>query len=228
MDRQLRDDVNSVVINSRSLMSTNRHGRFAGAGTGEVPNTEEERPLASIAIELHEADGAQAARRIDEYTEAYAVAHAEQPYSYGEEYADLFRRRFETQRQEAGFVLVEARTTGTLIGLGLGVTLTPTTSWWQNLLSPLPPDVTEERDGRTWALTDLMVDPAWRRLHLAEAIHDRLLEGRPEERATMTVLPAAPAAQAAALKWGWDKLGQKRNRLPGAPIFDVMVKTLGR
>lgn len=124
-------------------------------------------------------------------------------------------------------MLVEARTNGTLIGMGLGMTLTPMTNWWQNLMTPLPPDVTEERPGRTWALTDLMVRAPWRRLHLAEAIHDRLLAGRPEERATMTILPAASVAQAAATAWGWNKVGQKRNPLPGAPIFDVMVKALG-
>ena len=188
--------------------------------------TKEERPLASIAIELHDADGDEAAGRMDEYSDVYAEVHAEPPYSWGADYTDLFRRRFDTQRQQDGFVLVEARTEGTLIGVGFGVTLEPSTSWWQNLITPLPLDVTEERPGRTWALADLMVHPRWRRLHLAEAIHDRLIEGRPEERATMTVLPAASAAQAAALKWGWEKLGQKRNRLPGAPIFDVMVKTL--
>jgi hypothetical protein len=175
---------------------------------------------------LHDADGGEAVRRIDEYADVYAEVHAEPPYSYGPVYADLFRRRFETQRQQDGFVLVEARITGTLIGMGFGVTLTPNTTWWQNLLSPLPPDVTEERPGRTWALADLMVRAPWRRLHLAEAIHDRLLGGRSEERGTMTVLPAAGAAQAAAFKWGWEKLGQKRNPLPGAPIFDVMVKAL--
>jgi hypothetical protein len=190
--------------------------------------SKEERPLASIAIELLDADPDEAARRIDEYSDLYAEAHADPPYSWGPEYADLFRRRFETQRQQEGFALVEARTTGTLIGMGFGVGLVPTTPWWQNLLGPLPPDVTEEWPGRTWAMADLMVTERWRRLRLAEAIHDRLLDGRPEERATMTVLPAAAAAQAAALKWGWQKLGQKRNPLPGAPVFDVMVKALGR
>ncbi|MCW2865636.1 MAG: GCN5-related N-acetyltransferase [Actinoallomurus sp.] len=187
----------------------------------------EERPLASIAIELHDADGDEAARRLDEYRDVYAEVHAEQPYSWGPEYADLFHRRFDAQRQQDGFALVEARVTGTLIGLGFGVALSPVSPWWQNLMTPLPPEVTEERPGRTWALADLMVRERWRRLHLAEAIHDRLLDGRPEERATMTVLPSADAAHAAALKWGWEKIGQKRVPLPGAPVFDVLVKTLG-
>lgn len=203
--------------------------RFAGGRTGEgFPQIKEERPLASIAIELHDADGDEAARHIDEYTDVYAEVFAEPPYSYGEEHVDLFRRRFESQRQQDGFRLVEARTTGTLIAMGFGVTLTPTTSWWQNLLGPLPPGTTEETPGRTWALAELMVSPSWRHLHLAEAIHDRLLKGRPEERATATVLPAARAAQAAARAWGWRKVGQKRNPLPGAPVFDVMVRSLER
>lgn len=177
---------------------------------------------------MHDADGEEAARRVEEYADLYTEVYADPPYSWGPEHTELFRRRFETQRRQDGFALVEARTTGTLIGLGFGVTLAPNTTWWQNLLVPLPPDVTEERPGRTWALADLMVRPRWRRLRLAEAIHDRLLDGRPEERATATVYPAADAAQAAARKWGWHKVGQKRNPLPGAPVFDLMIKTFGR
>jgi hypothetical protein len=176
---------------------------------------------------LHDADGDEAVRRIDEYRELYAEIFAEQPYSWGPEYAELFARRLETHRQQAGFALVEARTTGTLIALGYGVTLTPAIPWWQNLTTSIPPETTDEPPGRTWALAELMVADRWRRLHLAEAVHDRLLAGRPEERATATVLPSAEAAQSAALKWGWQKVGQKRNPLPGAPIFDVLVKTLG-
>jgi hypothetical protein len=207
------------------ILSTSRYERFAQARTGEV-HIEEERPLASIAIELHDADGDEAARRIDEYRDIYAEIHAEEPYSWGPEYAELFQRRFDAHRQQDGFALVEARTAGTLIGLGYGVALSPTIPWWQNLLTPIPPEVTAETPGRTWALADLMVRGRWRRLHLAEAMHDHLLGDRHEERATATVLPVATAAQAAALKWGWQKVGQKRNPLPGAPIFDVLVKTL--
>ncbi|WP_329248915.1 GNAT family N-acetyltransferase [Actinoallomurus sp. NBC_01490] len=200
---------------------------FAHDGTGEV-HIEEERPLASIAIELHDVDGDEAARRIDEYHDLYAEIYAGEPYSWGPEYAELFQRRFDTHRQQAGFALVEARTTGTLIGLGYGISLSPAIPWWQNLITPIPPEVTDEPPGRTWALTELMIGERWRRLHLAEAVHDRLLGGRTEERATTTVLPAATAAQAAVLKWGWEKVGRKRNPLPGAPVFDVLVKTLER
>jgi hypothetical protein len=53
-----------------------------------------------------------------------------------------------------------------------------------------------------------------------------LLTGRQEERATLTVLPAAVPAVAAYQKWGWYKVAEKRNPLPGAPVFAVMVKDL--
>jgi hypothetical protein len=51
---------------------------------------------------LHDADGDEAARRIDEYSEFYAEVHAEPPYSWGPEYAELFRRRFETRSSRPG------------------------------------------------------------------------------------------------------------------------------
>jgi hypothetical protein len=37
---------------------------------------------------------------------------------------------------------------------------------------------------------------------------------------------AAAPAQAAYRKWGWRKVAQKRNPLPGSPLFDVFVKEL--
>jgi hypothetical protein len=66
----------------------------------------------------------------------------------------------------------------------------------------------------------------WRRQHLAEAMHDLLLNGRPEERAMLTALPAAEPAQTAYRKWGWRKVAQKHNPLPGSPLFDVLIKEL--
>lgn len=66
----------------------------------------------------------------------------------------------------------------------------------------------------------------WRRQHLAQAMHDLPLKDRHEERATLTVLPTTAPAQAAYQKWGWQKVAEKRNPLPGSPLFDVLVKPL--
>jgi hypothetical protein len=73
---------------------------------------------------------------------------------------------------------------------------------------------------------EMLVRKPWRRQHVAETMHDLLLSNRTEERATLTVLPEAIPAQRAYAKWGWQKVGQKRNPLPGSPAFDVMVKDL--
>lgn len=178
------------------------------------------------AIELARVDREQAAQHLDELAALYADVYAEPPYMWGSEHADLFAERFHVQRQQDGFTLIEARDTGQLIGMGFGVTLLPNTPWWHNLTEPLGQDVTAEHPNRTFALVELLVRASWRRQHVAASIHTRLLANRIEERATLTVLPAAEAAQAAYRNWGWQKVAQKRNPLPGSPVFDVMLKPL--
>lgn len=168
----------------------------------------------------------QAGRHLDEMTELYAEVYAEPPYEWGQEQAELFAERFRGQRRQDGFTLIEARDQGQLVGMGFGVTLLPNTPWWQNLTTPVSQDVTTEHPNRTFALVELLVRDPWRRHHIAESMHGRLLADRIEERATLTVSPAAEAAQAAYRKWGWHWVAQKRNPLPGSPIFDVMVKQL--
>ena len=133
-----------------------------------------------------------------------------------------------SQRRQDGFALVEARHGDRPGRPRLRVTLPgrSTARGWQNLTTALPPEVTAERPGRTFALVELLVRAPWRRQHVAQAMHDLLLHDRPEERATLTVLPAAAPAQAAYRKWGWRKVAQKRLPLPGSPLFDVLVKQL--
>jgi GNAT superfamily N-acetyltransferase len=174
---------------------------------------------------LERLDGDQAATILDELTGLYREVYAEPPYEWCDEHAALFRERFDGQRQAPGFALVTARVGGELVGFTFGVTLRPSTPWWQNLVQPLPEAVTHEWEGRTFAVVELLVRAPWRRQHIGQRLHDRLLDGRGEERATLTVLPAAEAARAAYDRWGWDVVGQKRNPLPGSPVFDVRVKT---
>lgn len=171
-------------------------------------------------------NGEQALAHLDEFRGLYLDVYADPPYEWGTEHADLFAQRFQVQARQPGFALVEARSGPELIGVIFGVTLQPTTPWWQNLLEPLPEAITTEQPGRTFAVVELLVRTPWRRRHIAENMHDLLLADRPEERATLTVLPTATPAQHAYVKWGWHRVAQKRNPLPGSPVFDVMVKEL--
>jgi hypothetical protein len=177
-------------------------------------------------IAFRKLDGEQAAAGLSELRALYSEVYAEPPYEWGQEHADLFAERFEVQRRQEGFSLVETRDGSDLAGLAFGVTLQPTTPWWNNLTTTLPPEVTIERPGRTFALVEMLVRVPWRRHHVAQGMHDLLLHDRPEERATLTVLPAAAPAQAAYHKWGWRRVAQKRNPLPASPLFDVLVKQL--
>lgn len=170
--------------------------------------------------------GEQALEHLDELRDLYSEVYAEPPYEWGREHVNLFVDRFYVQAKQPGFALIEARHQAELIGIAFGVTLQPTTPWWQNLSAPLPANTTNEWPGRTFALVELLVRCPWRRQHIAQSMHDLLLKGRTEERATLTVLPAAKPARLAYVKWGWRAVAQKPNPLPGAPFFIVLLKVL--
>ncbi len=135
-------------------------------------------------------------------------------------------RRFLVRRRQPGFVLAEARNGGYLVGYAAGLPLRPSTSWWRGLTTPLPAEVTDERPGRTFALTDLLVRASWRRQGIATVLHDLILADRPEERATLTVPPGATAAQSAFRTWGWRKVARTRGDAPGAAVLDVLITGL--
>jgi GNAT superfamily N-acetyltransferase len=181
--------------------------------------------VSSPGIAFQLLDGTQAAAHADELQALYAEVYADPPYGRGED-AALFARRFRVQRRQPGFVLAEARHGGYLVGYGCGMPLRPSTSWWRELTTPLPDEVTAEHPGRTFALTDLLVRASWRRQGIGATLHDLLLAGRPEERATLTVLPAAIPAQNAFGQWGWRKIARTRDTGPGRPVSDVLVTTL--
>ena len=130
------------------------------------------------------------------------------------------------QRRQPGFALAEARSGGYLVGYATGMPLRPSTSWWRELTTPLPDEDTAEHPGRTFALTDLLVRASWRRQGIGQTLHDLILGGRTEERATLTVLPAAAPAQSAFQNWGWRKVARTRDPGPGSPVSDVLVTSL--
>jgi GNAT superfamily N-acetyltransferase len=170
-------------------------------------------------------DGPQAAAHADELQVLHAEVYADPPYRRTDD-AAVFADRFRVQRRQPGFVLAEARHGGYLVGYASGMPLRPSTSWWQNLTTPLAADVTTEHPGRTFAVVDLLVRASWRRQGIAQTLHDLILANRPEERATLTVLPAATPAQTAFATWGWRKVARTRDSRPGFPVADVLMTAL--
>ncbi|HWN60025.1 MAG TPA: GNAT family N-acetyltransferase [Streptosporangiaceae bacterium] len=164
-------------------------------------------------------DGTQAAAHADDLLALHTEVYGDQP-------DDGFARRFRVLRRQPGFVLAEARHGGYLVGYVFGAPLRPSTSWWRQLTTPLPEEVTTEHPGRTFALVELAVRASWRRQGIGATLHDLILEDRPEERATLIVPPTAAPAQSAFRKWGWRKVARTRDDGPGAPVSDVLVTTL--
>ncbi|ROO82544.1 acetyltransferase (GNAT) family protein [Actinocorallia herbida] len=125
------------------------------------------------------------------------------------------------------FEIVIARIDGVPIGQAFGYGLI-TGRWWEGLTPTveLPEDFTDERGGgRTFAFTELMVLPERQGQGLAHALHDELLRGRAEERATVLTREDNRSAQAAYARWGWRKVG-KLQPYPDSPHFDAFVLPL--
>ena len=184
---------------------------------GQVPAPE---------ITFHLLDGTQAAGHADDLQALAAEVYADPPYRQDARQAAEFADRFRVQRRQPGFALAEARHGEYLIGYALGMPLRPSTSWWRNLTTRLPDEVTAEHPGRTFALAELLVRAPWRRQGIGHDLHDLILAGRAEERATLTVRPAAAPAQGAFQSWGWRKVARTRDPEPGAPVLDVLIRPL--
>jgi GNAT superfamily N-acetyltransferase len=175
-------------------------------------------------LEFRLLDGRQAER----YESDLVALHAE---TADDDQKELFRARFRVLRRQPGFVLATAWHGGYLVGYATGLPLRPSTSWWRDLTTTVPDGLTDEHPGRTFALIDLAVRASWRRQGIGRALHDLILDGRAEERATLAVLPAASAAQQAFQRWGWQKVARSRDPRPGPPapgalIYDILVRTL--
>ncbi|MGC4849999.1 GNAT family N-acetyltransferase [Micromonospora sp. DT15] len=157
---------------------------------------------------------------MDLYLEVYAGG--------GEFYSeDRYRRQLDLHMQRAGWELVTATVGGALAGYIYGFPLPSQTRWWEGIHEPVPPGFTDEDGKRTFALSELLVHPAWRRRGIAAVLHDELLANRTEARATLLVRPANAAAQSAYRSWGWTKVTRLQPTWEAAPMFDVLLRPIG-
>ncbi|MCP2329622.1 ribosomal protein S18 acetylase RimI-like enzyme [Hamadaea flava] len=156
---------------------------------------------------------------------------------YREVYADVLRepffsesrywQRLEGYAERNGFALVVGDVDGELVGYALGCTLPAQARWWNGLVDPVDAGLLAEDGRRTFALNEIMVRAAWRRRGFARALHDALLAGRPEQRATLLVDPANGPARAAYLSWGWYAFGRVKP-FPDSATFEALMLDLTR
>jgi ribosomal protein S18 acetylase RimI-like enzyme len=170
------------------------------------PSAEAEEILVSVIVPLYEASHADV---------------IDNPFYSGERFAERVRGYFKAP----GFEIVIARIGGGPVGQAFGYALPAQARWWNGLTTPVPDGFTDETGVRTFALNELMVVPEREGQGVAHALHDELLGGRSEERATLLVREDNTSAQNAYRRWGWRKIGKLRP-FPDAPDFDSMVVAL--
>lgn len=157
------------------------------------------------------------------HRDAYAERIASGNPFYG---ADAFMMRFDAYTSRDGFDLVVAYSSGEPVGQTWGWALPEATAWWHGLVAEPEPGFTAENGRRTFALSEIMVRQAWTGRGYAHVLHDELLRGRHEQRATLLVNPDNHRAYNIYRRWGWRQVAQLRPNWENAPLFDVLVLPL--
>jgi len=157
---------------------------------------------------------------LDVYAEVYADRLGEEFHSVAR-----FDERLGWNTEVPGFAAVVGYLDDSPVGYAYGCTLQPGTRWWNGLRTPVAEEATEETGTRTFALSELMVVEQVRGTGAAKLIHDDLLRGRPEERATLLVERDHPKVRALYEAWGYEWFGEV---LPfaDAPLYDAMMLRL--
>jgi ribosomal protein S18 acetylase RimI-like enzyme len=137
-----------------------------------------------------------------------------------------FMGRYDAYASNPLFDLVVAFDGDEPVGQAWGWALGASSRWWEGLESEPEPGFTVEDGTRTFALSEIMVIPSSTGRGIARALHDELLRGRPEQRATLLVRPANTRAYSTYLRWGWRAVAKLRPRWPDAPTFDVLTLPL--
>ena len=137
-----------------------------------------------------------------------------------------FMGRFDSYAAVPGFELVIADQDGDAVGQTWGWPLGVNSRWWEGLESEPEPGFTVEDGTRTFGLSEIMVQRGYTGRGVAHALHDELLRGRPENRATLLAEPDNVNAYQAYVRWGWQPVAKLRPGWPDAPLFDVLVLPL--
>jgi GNAT superfamily N-acetyltransferase len=181
-----------------------------------------------VTFRHYDAAGARSIREVVAATQQNAYADA---IASGDPFdsVEAFMARFDTYTRPTnlGFELVVAYTSeDEPIGQTWGWPLGPEATWWTGLQQEPETGFTREDGTRTFALSEIMVCKAWTGRGIAHALHDELLKGRPEQRATLLVEPDNASAYRAYTAWGWQHVTQLRPGWPDAPLFDVLILPL--
>ncbi|MGA5821936.1 GNAT family N-acetyltransferase [Kitasatospora sp. NPDC094028] len=142
--------------------------------------------------------------------------------AYRDQADDPFVQRFPWFAQHwtsrPGYCCVMAYDGDEPVGYSYGAPLEAEREWWRRYM-PAPADPS------TFAVSEVMVRPSWRKLGIAEQTHEALLAERGEALAVLNVDVTHPRVQAMYESWSYRKVGERRP-FEDAPLYAVMVRQL--
>jgi len=139
---------------------------------------------------------------------------------------EAFMGRFDAYASNPLLDLVIAFEAGEAVGAAWGWPLGEGSRWWDGLESEPEPGFTAEDGTKTFAFSEIMVVRGYTGRGVAHGLHDELLRGRPERRATLLAEPENVNAYRAYVRWGWRAVAKLRPPWPDAPVFDVLMLPL--
>ncbi|WP_328457614.1 GNAT family N-acetyltransferase [Streptomyces sp. NBC_00386] len=105
-------------------------------------------------------------------------------------------------------------------GFAYGAPLQPGREWWRS--TGYQPN---NGYSATFAVSEVLVRPGWRRRGIAERLHKALLLERPEDLAVLLVDVTHPKVQDLYGSWGYTKVGEQQP-FADSPLYSVMIKDL--
>ncbi|WP_435866728.1 GNAT family N-acetyltransferase [Streptomyces virginiae] len=146
--------------------------------------------------------------------------------AYADQMDDEFHQRFPwfVDHWSAGqtFTCVIGYDDGEPVGFAYGAAQRDGAEWWRGHEGVALP---ASGDTSTYAVSEIMVRPAWRKRGISDQLHSALLADRPEALAVLLVDTTHPRVQALYERWGYAQVGTQQP-FPDSPLYAVMVRTL--
>ncbi|MCX4523967.1 GNAT family N-acetyltransferase [Streptomyces anulatus] len=147
---------------------------------------------------------------------------------HADSYADAMDNEFNQKfpwfvdhwSEMTGFTCVIAFDGKQPTGFAYGAPLPPGREWWRN--TDYAPN---NGYTATFAVSEVMVRPQWRKQGIADQLHSALLQDRHENLAVLLVDVTHPKVQDLYESWGYEKAGEQRP-FADSPLYAVMVKSL--
>jgi GNAT superfamily N-acetyltransferase len=147
------------------------------------------------------------------HADAYSSA-MDDPFNHTERFASFVKVWGDRQ----GWTCVVACDDGEPVGFAYGAPATEGREWWREHWTP-------DGDTSTYAVSELMVRPRWRKTGVAERLHTALLQDRREALAVLLVDTTHSKVQHLYEMWGYQPVGT-RQPFADSPLYAVMVKPL--